>query len=360
MSDSVPPPPVPPEVAAAQEPWPVTPEADGPAVEQADDTHHLEADEFQEMPTGALLTRVASDQLGRLATPVQLGLVILGTLGAFNAIGTDAQGSRRAFGFLVTVGLLIVAGVLLKSMLEALSALLLAQADQADATGRIEQHLASGLERLNATLEALAASAGPAAPAALELKAQHLAEIRHAVRACRWPDADDLVKRFAEARPDDPDAPRIAEEVAEARRTAAQERLARVEAAREVNDPERVVELRDELRQLLPVDALRALDRDLARWFLLLISRRLRAGTVRADVAALAARVAESLNDTPEGASLRASLPTLRRAAGLCARCGQPYVGVADACPACLSIPRPAPGPPPAPPIDGNGPLDQN
>jgi hypothetical protein len=58
---------------------------------------------------------------------------------------------------------------------------------------------------------------------------------------------------------------------------------------------------------------------------------------MRADVAVLAARVALSLDDTPEGASLRASLPTLRRAAGLCARCGQPYTGIAEACPICQS-----------------------
>jgi predicted amidophosphoribosyltransferase len=47
--------------------------------------------------------------------------------------------------------------------------------------------------------------------------------------------------------------------------------------------------------------------------------------------------VAVSLYQTPEGASLRASLPTLRRAAGLCARCARPYKGIADACPACLT-----------------------
>ena len=50
----------------------------------------------------------------------------------------------------------------------------------------------------------------------------------------------------------------------------------------------------------------------------------------------LAARFAENFAATVEGASVRASLPTLRRSVGLCPRCAQPYIGVADACPNCL------------------------
>ncbi len=93
---------------------------------------------------------------------------------------------------------------------------------------------------------------------------------------------------------------------------------------------------------LLSPDARRELDRDLIRWFLALLMKRMRTGTVRGDVATLAARVAEVFPDTPEGASLRASLPTLRRSAGLCPRCAKPYTGVEDACPECLAA---TPGP---------------
>jgi hypothetical protein len=78
------------------------------------------------------------------------------------------------------------------------------------------------------------------------------------------------------------------------------------------------------------------LDRDLSKWFLGLIHRRLRTGKVQADVVQLAARFAETFATTVEGASVRASLPTLRRTVGLCPRCAQPYIGVADACPNCL------------------------
>ena len=50
--------------------------------------------------------------------------------------------------------------------------------------------------------------------------------------------------------------------------------------------------------------------------------------------AALAARVVESFGDTPEGASLRAALPSLRRNAGLCPRCARPNPGARRSLPA--------------------------
>ena len=362
MSDSVPPPPVPPEVAAAQEPWPVVPagpesigpepppdERSAPAGATPDETLPVD-----DVPTGYLLAHIAADRLHRLATPVQIGIVVLGTLGAFNTLASSGgRASRETLAFLVTVGLLIVVGLVVGQFLDALSALLSAQADQAEATGRIEQRLATGLGQLAEALAAVSRTAVSSVVSSLELKVQHLAEIRHAVRLGRWAEADELVRIFGETHPDDPDGARIAGDVARARQEAGQELLARIAAAREVNDPERVIELRDALKPLLAPDAVRSLDRELARWFLLLISRRLRTGTVRSDVAVLAARVAESLDDTPEGASLRASLPTLRRAAGLCARCGQPYTGVADACPTCLTGLRTvaiSPTPPPSDP----------
>ena len=362
MTDSVPPPSVPPEVAAAQEPWPAEPE--GQAPESSPDERPAPAEPtpdelaaIDDQPVGALLARVAAERLDRLATPTQLGIVVLGTLAAFHNLASGGGASfRDTFSFFVTVGLLIVGGLVLGQSLHALAALLSAQADQAEATGRIEQRLGTGLDQLAAALETLAAApqgASPAAFSAMELRAQHLAEIRQATRSGLWAEAEELVRRFTETHPDDPDISRVATDLAEARQAAGQELRARIEAAREVNDPDRVIELRDELKPLLEPDALKALDRDLARWFLVLISRRLRTGTIRTDVAMLAARVAESLDDTPEGASLRASLPTLRRAAGLCARCGQPYTGVADACPVCLAGPRAAPLPPP-PPSNGS------
>ncbi len=84
-----------------------------------------------------------------------------------------------------------------------------------------------------------------------------------------------------------------------------------------------------------------------------LIQKRLRTGTIRPDVVVLAARVAESFGGTTEGASLRASLPTLRRSAGLCPKCAEPYTGVGDACPKCLAASTaPSPELAPANPVE--------
>src|SRR5207248_1016661 len=79
------------------------------------------------------------------------------------------------------------------------------------------------------------------------------------------------------------------------------------------------------------------LERDLARWFLNLIHRRLRTGKIQPDVVLLATQVAETFGATAEGASMRAALPMLRRSVGLCPRCAQPYTGAAEACPDCLA-----------------------
>ena len=124
----------------------------------------------------------------------------------------------------------------------------------------------------------------------------------------------------------------------EAKQGAVQTLRAKIDAAREVHDPERILDLRDLLTPLLPAEALRTLDRELASWCMGVIQKRLRTGTMSVDVATLAGRVAESLDTTIEGASLRAALPTLRRSAGLCARCAKPYTGIEDACPECLPL----------------------
>jgi hypothetical protein len=222
----------------------------------------------------------------------------------------------------------------------------------ADALNGLAAHLRLQGAQVRATIRLAAAlDRAPAAPAAVadavtDLRARHLAEIHQAIRAGAWDDAAELLRAFAVAHPDDPETARAGVELAGAKRTGGQALLTRIQAAREANDPERVIELRDEAAGLLEAEASRSLDRDLARWFLALIQRRLRSGTVRADVAVLAGRVARSLDATPEGASLRASLPTLRRAAGLCPRCAQPYTGLAEACPACLSGQTTPPGSP--------------
>lgn len=286
----------------------------------------------------------ALDRAGRVAV---LALPTLGLIRAVPALLAGRGGALPVFEALSVFGGYALAGVLAGVALRAVAGWLDLRAAEGVAALRWEAAVAEGCARL-----AEAVASRPAAAERVEnapgRKPERIAEVRQAIRGGLWADARALVTGFAEAHPGDADADRLGDELAEARRTAAEEILARVEAARGVNDAERVIELREGLGPLLDPEPLRELDRDLGRWFLLLIGRRLRTGTVRTDVAALAGRVAEAFDDTPEGASLRASLPTLRRAAGLCPRCAQPYRGVEDACPVCLAA-QAVPPPPPTP-----------
>jgi hypothetical protein len=137
---------------------------------------------------------------------------------------------------------------------------------------------------------------------------------------------------------------------AEAQQAEVDSLKARLEASRAVNDPEGVVDARNALRGRLAAAALEELDHDLVRWLLALIQKRMRTGTVRADIAVLAERVATTFGHIPEGASLRASLPILRRSSGLCPCCGEPYTGIEAACPECLGTTASAT--PPVPSLD--------
>jgi hypothetical protein len=150
-----------------------------------------------------------------------------------------------------------------------------------------------------------------------------------------------LVDRFRADHPEAPQGEILASELSSVLLSRVAEVRSRLDASRAAGDADRVMDLRDELGPLLSPDQRGDLDRETLTWVMLLIQKRLRAGTVRGDVAALAARVADRFGDTVEGASLRASLPTLRRSAGLCPRCARPYTGAGDACPACRAAGTP-------------------
>jgi hypothetical protein len=104
-----------------------------------------------------------------------------------------------------------------------------------------------------------------------------------------------------------------------------------------------VLEVYESVAPLLDVEARTRLHGGLAPWFLGLIHRRLRVGKIQPDVVRLAERFSETFSMTVEGASVRASLSTLRRSIGLCPRCARPYVGLAEACPRCLGGAQVAP-----------------
>lgn len=166
---------------------------------------------------------------------------------------------------------------------------------------------------------------------------EDLAEVRRLIELGDWDAADERVGDLRAERPDDPRVERIADELQRAKRTIGERWTEQLRAAREVNDPNRVLELYAQTPPVQDEEGRRALDQDLAGWFLSLVHRRLRGGGIQLEIVTLAERVSDSFAHTVEGASLRAALPTLRRSVGLCPRCGRPYAGTADACPICLA-----------------------
>jgi hypothetical protein len=212
--------------------------------------------------------------------------------------------------------------------------------------------LSASLESLATSLPASHASPDsrhPSAGAAELAREKSAADVRQAIRAGDWNTAANLLDALSRDHAGDSQVSTLAAEHQAAREAVMRDWTAQLDAARKVNDPERVLDLHQAMLPLLDHEARASLESDLSQWFLRLIHKRLRTGKIQADVAVLAGRIADAFSHTVEGASLRASLPTLRRSAGLCPRCSQPYTGVADSCPSCLAatrLPAPSPTPP--------------
>ena len=202
------------------------------------------------------------------------------------------------------------------------------------------------LERLVDVLEQRPVAMVPGGTTAPE-RERLLAEIGTVLRSGRWSDVGALLDAFEAQFPGDPAVAGIRERLEVARREELRSHLEQLEAARRVNDPDRVLELYRAVESSLEFERRGELGRELALWFLELIHRRLRNVPIQAEVVHLATQVSEVFGATTEGASLRASLPMLRRTVGLCPRCAEPYRGAAAACPRCLAGPAggPAPGP---------------
>jgi hypothetical protein len=294
--------------------------------------------------------------LARSAGLVRLGVFSIGValfLDQVRALISDAQftwGERRVMGIvgLVTLGGFGLAGWLAGRVMRATAELIEVFIDGADAATRssylIEAQVAPALVRAAAALERLA----EASPAALP-NSNRAAAVRRAILEGRWGRAEQLLDALTRDTPAAPELSALAGELARARQAEIDDLRSRLEAARATDDPERVIACRDALTQHLRGSALEDLDRRVVRWLADLIQKRARAGSVSPDVPALAERVADSFGDTSEAAALLAALPNLRRRAGLCPRCGRPYPGSDDACPACRaqnagSTPRPLPG----------------
>jgi hypothetical protein len=199
------------------------------------------------------------------------------------------------------------------------------------------------LPEAEARLRLAAVAPDPTPSRAEASKDDTVTEIRRSIQAGQWSEARLLLDVFSDDFPDDPRLFSLQEELRSARAESIESHAAQLDAARKVNDPERVLELHRGMLPLLDAEARASLEADLSKWFLKLIHNRLRTGKIQTDVAILAGRIADVFSHTVEGASLRASLPTLRRSAGLCPRCAQPYTGLGNACLKCLAVPGPSP-----------------
>jgi hypothetical protein len=301
-----------------------------------------------------------------------LGWVILGVVwGCSRAFDRIAEPPSSALGY---------AGAILEALAIALAFVITGRA-LAIAGHRAESAIRARRERAQRSDEALLALATRAVTAFEHLadvlgrrpvvehpvappdadRPRMLAEIGRAIRAGGWAEVESMLDEFDARFPGDPAIAGFRERLDAGRREEILGHLARIDAARQVNDPDRVLELYRTVESSLDLDRRGELEGELSRWFLDLIHRRLRIVPIQAEVVRLATEVATTFGATAAGASLRASLPMLRRSVGLCPRCARPYSGTAAACPQCLTGPAGGPppnrgGPEPAPAPDADDP----
>lgn len=210
----------------------------------------------------------------------------------------------------------------------------------------LADRIAPALERIAAALERapLAALAAAHAP---RTDTVHTA-IRAAIETEQWEHAEGLIASLGADHSDPSGLAVLQADLARGRAEFLERILARLEASRQVHDADAVLADRDTLASHFDAPRLSELDDQLRPWLILQVQRRMRSGTVGLDVAQLAATIVERYGATREGAGLRASLPILRRCAGLCPRCGEPYAGIENACPRCLAAATPTPPQPDA------------
>ena len=208
-------------------------------------------------------------------------------------------------------------------------------------SGLISDRLAPAIEELSRALGRLDPGISSLTQAAGVVPGTDVrAAIQISIQENRWAEATQLLDRLERAEDLSPrELEDLRSSVAACRDRAIQALRSRLDASRQVNDTESVILIQEELGGFLPENERRELEAGVASWLLSQIQRRMRSGTVAVDVVELAAQVADRFGHTREGASLRASLPVLRRSAGQCPKCGQPFVGLEKACPKCMRQP---------------------
>jgi hypothetical protein len=308
--------------------------------------------------------RASKKTLARIAPLVRYGLFSIGFtmfLDEVKSLVSDAQftwGERQimgivGFSYLCGFGLAgWIAGRLISTGAEMIDVFV----DQSEAANRtanlIEQHALPALGRIALALEKMASEAQDKPREPVDDETVRRVDVaRQAIAASRWAQAEKLVGSFVRDHPG-PEAAKLLAALEDARNRAIEGLTNRLEAAKAKGDALLVVELRDALTEHLRGDRLADFDRQVVRWLVGEIKQKVRTGTIKPELATLATRVADSFADTPEGASLKTSIPNLRRSAGLCPRCARPFRGSADACPRCLGRDDPGVSPTYAPLTD--------
>ena len=290
--------------------------------------------------------RASRRTLARLAPWVRFGLFSVGFsmfLDEVRSLVSDMQftwGERRIMGIvgLSYLGGFGLAGWAAGRLISTGAELIDVFVDQAEASARtanlLEQHAIPTLGRIALALETLSEREKPREEPEDDALTRTVTLARQAIAAGRWAQAERMVRGVVRDHPG-PDAARLLAELEDARNRVVEGLKTRLESARSSGDGLMVVEIRDALTEHLRGPRLDDLDRELVRWLVGEIKRKVRSGSIKPEVATLASRVADSFADTPEGALLKGSIPNLRRSAGLCPRCALPYRGTSDACPRC-------------------------
>ncbi len=317
-------------------------------------------------PPGDAHLETGPESLAALGVSIGVGLLVLGLAAAVLAwldpvSSAPAPRAAAPLSQVLRAGWLVLvfsfAGWGCFALLRLLAGLL---RDRLERDSRRLRELETSLDQVVGLLERIAEGMDRGTTSRYEPPEGHerahaVAEIETALRDAQWALAESLLEAFDTANPSDPKASALRESLGSTRKSALDEQIASLAAAREVNDPARVLDLYQVIAPELEPEHRRTLQSEVARWFLTLLYRRLQTGTIQVDVVELASQFANSFGATNEGASVFAALPTLRRSAGLCPRCAQPYTGVDQACPECQR-PNWKAVPPSLPPATDNQP----
>jgi hypothetical protein len=193
------------------------------------------------------------------------------------------------------------------------------------------------LERTNEALGSVSQARADTGSSSAAARQQAIDTVRDCIRREAWGEARRLASAFGEQFRGTLEAKDLAGQVEAAFTRRVQALRDQLNEAEQRADAEQLMNTRDRLSGYLDGTELYQVDRRVAHWMAGYLREALSGGRAR-DVVHLAERVVAAFADsTPEGAQMRASLPTVRRSAGLCPECGQPYDVSLVRCAACES-----------------------